>query len=99
VDAFSWANADDALDRVDILRTAIQRAGQDYRQDIFEKVVYVGDGIWDVRAAAALGIGFLGLASGDKAVRLVEEGASYVLPDFLDLVYVIECLEEFARNP
>ena len=47
VDAFPWASADDALDRVDILRTAIQRAGQDYNQDAFEKVVYVGDGVWD----------------------------------------------------
>jgi phosphoglycolate phosphatase-like HAD superfamily hydrolase len=99
VDAFSWASADDALDRVDILRTAIGRAGQDYRQDAFETVVYVGDGVWDVRAAKALGIGFLGLAAGNKAVRLVEEGALCVLPDFSDPLRVVECLEAVARKP
>ena len=99
VDAFPWANADDAVDRVDILRTAIRRAGQAYGQDAFEKVVYVGDGVWDVRAAKALGIGFLGLAPASKAGRLLEEGASCVLPDFSDPVRVAECLEAIARAP
>jgi phosphoglycolate phosphatase-like HAD superfamily hydrolase len=97
VDAFPWASADDAYDRVEILRTAIQRAGRHYGQDAFEKVVYVGDGVWDVRAAKTLGIGFLGLATGNKAGRLVEEGASCLLPDLLDSVRVVECLEAVAR--
>jgi phosphoglycolate phosphatase-like HAD superfamily hydrolase len=87
------------LDRVDILRTAIGRAGQNYRQDTFEKVVYVGgDGVWDVRTAKALRIGFLGLATDNKARRLLEEGASCVLPDFSDPVWVTECLEAVARK-
>jgi phosphoglycolate phosphatase-like HAD superfamily hydrolase len=93
-----WASADDAIDRVDILRMAIQRAGQHCGQDTFENVVYVGDGVWDVRAAKALGIGFLGLAAGHKAGRLMKEGASCVLPDFSDPVRVIECLESVARK-
>ncbi len=97
VDAFPWASADDAFDRVDILRTAIRRAGQHYGQDAFEKVVYLGDGVWDVRAAKALGIGFLGLAAGNKAGPLVEEGASCVLPNLSDSVRVVECLEAVAR--
>jgi putative acetyltransferase len=99
LDGLPWASADDALDRVDILRTAIRRAGKHYAQDTFGKVIYVGDGVWDVRAAKALGIGFLGLATDNKAGRLVKEGASCVLPDFLDPVRVSECLEEVARNP
>jgi ribosomal protein S18 acetylase RimI-like enzyme/phosphoglycolate phosphatase-like HAD superfamily hydrolase len=99
MDAFPWANADDALDRIDILRTAIRRAAQVYGQDTFEKIVYVGDGIWDVRAAGALKIGFIGLARGNKTGRLLEAGASCVLPDFSDPVHVTECLEAVARNP
>jgi phosphoglycolate phosphatase-like HAD superfamily hydrolase len=67
--------------------------------DAFEKVVYVGDGVWDVRAARALGIGFLGLATGTKAVRLLEEGASCVLPDLSDPMRVVERLEAVARKP
>jgi beta-phosphoglucomutase-like phosphatase (HAD superfamily) len=99
VDGIPWASADDAIDRVDILRKAIQRAGLHYGQDAFEKVVYIGDGVWDVRAAKALGIGFLGVAAGHKAGRLMEEGASCVLPDFSDPVWVSDCLERVARKP
>ena len=97
VDALPWASADDAFDRVDILRTAIRRAGQLQGRVAFEKVVYVGDGVWDVRAAKALGVGFLGLAAGKKAGRLVAEGASCVLPDLADSVRVVGCLEAVAR--
>jgi beta-phosphoglucomutase-like phosphatase (HAD superfamily) len=98
VDSIPWASADDAHDRVEILRTAFQRAGQHYCQVSFGKVVYIGDGVWDVRAAKALGIGFLGLAADIKAGRLVEEGATCVLPDFSDPVRVSECLEAAART-
>jgi phosphoglycolate phosphatase-like HAD superfamily hydrolase len=98
VDVFPWANADDALDRVDILRTAIRRAGQHYGQDAFDKVVYIGDGVWDVRAAKALDIGFLGLAPSNKSGRLVDEGASCVLADFSDPVQVVKCLESLANT-
>jgi phosphoglycolate phosphatase-like HAD superfamily hydrolase len=99
VDGIPWASADDAHDRVEILRTAIHRAGQHYGQVAFGKVVYIGDGVWDVRAAKVLGIGFLGLAADNKAGRLVEEGASCVLPDFSDPVRVCECLERVALKP
>jgi phosphoglycolate phosphatase-like HAD superfamily hydrolase len=98
VDGLPWASADDAFDRADILRTAIRRAGQEYGADAFEQVVYVGDAIWDVRAAMALGIGFLGLAEGARPGRLAEAGASDILPDFSDPVRVGECLEAAARR-
>jgi beta-phosphoglucomutase-like phosphatase (HAD superfamily) len=99
VDGIPWASADDAHDRVEILRTAIKRAGEQSGQDAFAKIVYIGDGVWDVRAATALGIGFLGLAADNKAGRLVEEGAPCVLPDFSDLVRVSERLERVALKP
>jgi phosphoglycolate phosphatase-like HAD superfamily hydrolase len=42
-------------------------------------VVYVGDGVWDARAARRLGYAFVGI--GDGAERLREEGASMVVGD------------------
>jgi phosphoglycolate phosphatase-like HAD superfamily hydrolase len=99
VDIFPWANADDALDRVDILRIAIGRAKQIYGEDAFEKTVYVGDGVWDARAARSLGIGFLGIAAGNKSARLLNEGASFVLADFANPGQVVECLEATGRIP
>jgi phosphoglycolate phosphatase-like HAD superfamily hydrolase len=98
LDTFPWANADDALDRVEILRTALQRAGSHYGQQAFAQVVYVGDGVWDVRAARELGIGFLGVAAANRAGRLLEEGATCVLPDLLQPERVVECLEAVARG-
>jgi phosphoglycolate phosphatase-like HAD superfamily hydrolase len=99
VDAFPWASADDALDRVEILRTAMHRAGQHYGQDAFDKVVYIGDGVWDVRAARELGISFLGIAVGERARKLGQAGASCVMPDLSDSVRVVECLQVLAQNP
>ncbi len=98
VDSFPWSSADDALDRADILRAAIERARQKYGQEAFEKIVYVGDGVWDVWAAQALGIGFLGVAADTKARRLLEEGALCVLPNFSDLLRVHNSLELVAQK-
>src|SRR5262249_21957606 len=99
VDAFPWATADDALDRVDILRAAVARAEQAYGQRRFGGLVYVGDGVWDVRAAKALGLGFLGVATGAQARRLLEAGARWLVPDFSDPALVAERLEAAARGP
>jgi len=98
IDGLPWAHADDALDRVDIIQIAISRAKQRYGQFAFDRIVYVGDGVWDVRAASILGIEFLGIAAGDKAARQIEEGAICVLPDFSDLVQLSACLELASRN-
>jgi phosphoglycolate phosphatase-like HAD superfamily hydrolase len=98
VEGLPWAHADDALDRVDITRMAISRAKERYGRFAFETIVYIGDGIWDVRAAKSLGIGFLGIAAGNRAARQMEEGALSVVPDFEDLPRVSECLELVSRN-
>ena len=47
------------------------------------RVVAVGDGVWDVAAAANLALPFLGVGRGPHAARLCEAGALAVVPDFL----------------
>jgi phosphoglycolate phosphatase-like HAD superfamily hydrolase len=47
-------------------------------------VVYVGDAVWDVKAARNLGYRFVGIGSGANAERLRREGARRVLADYLD---------------
>lgn len=80
-DSFPMATADDAVDRIDILRMAIQRAEEmDGRQA--RTIVYVGDNLWDFRAATRLGLGFIGIASGDIACRLRHAGVADIFPDF-----------------
>ena len=89
------AFACDAHPREEIISTALQRAaaaaGCD--QEKLGRVVYVGDGLWDLRAARSMGIGFVGLAKGDRARQLREGGAVVVLPDFSDILSFMAALD------
>ena len=60
-------------------------------------VVAVGDGLWDLRAARALGVGFVGVAEGAGRARLESEGAAEVLADFTDAMGAYEALRRAAR--
>lgn len=57
-------------------------------------VVYIGDGLWDLTAARNLGIGFVGIASGDRELLLREAGANHVFPDFLGQDDLLVALSE-----
>ena len=57
------------------------------------RVVAVGDGVWDVVAAANLALPFLGVGRGPHAARLCEAGALAVVPDFRDLPETVRYLE------
>lgn len=46
---FPIGTADDAVSREEILQTAIKKSLKKYEQKNFEKIVSIGDGIWDVR--------------------------------------------------
>lgn len=74
-----FASADDAQARTDIMKTCRDRAGT-----LFTDITYVGDGVWDARAAADLGWRFVGIAAGERAARLREAGAVAVFADFSD---------------
>jgi len=84
------ASASDALTRPEIFTLACQRAAENYRQP-FARVVFVGDAPWDVRTAAELGRGFVGV--GRRAESLRQAGASIVLSDFRDREAVLRALE------
>jgi len=46
--------------------------------------VLFGDGTWDLAAAQELGIGFVGIGSGESAHRLTAAGARHVFIDYRD---------------
>ena len=77
--------------RTDIIRRAVQLATEGAEP---EQVVYVGDGTWDVRASRDLGIGFVGRSRPHRAQRLLDLGASAVVPDFADADELIALLSE-----
>jgi phosphoglycolate phosphatase-like HAD superfamily hydrolase len=82
IDAYGipMATADDAVDRVDILMRAIERVRRWTGIGPLGRITYVGDAVWDVRAANVLGIGFIGIAASDSdAERLTQAGASIII--------------------
>jgi phosphoglycolate phosphatase-like HAD superfamily hydrolase len=95
-DGLGAAFADDAHPREEIIRIATERAASRSGMEVeaLGRRIYVGDGLWDLKAAGRLGIGFLGIADGDRANLLREAGAPRVLPDFSDLDEVMGALGE-----
>lgn len=56
------AHSDDHMERKNIISIAIERS-QNYYKKCYTNVIYVGDRLWDKRAAMDLGIGFIGVGN------------------------------------
>jgi phosphoglycolate phosphatase-like HAD superfamily hydrolase len=95
---FPMATSDDAFDRAEVIQVAADRAKERYGQREWSSIVYVGDGVWDLRAAKSLGIGFVGIASGGKAEAFVKAGAKHVLPDFAGEAHFFDAIESASVN-
>jgi len=81
-EATSSADADRSKPSPDILIAALAKAGLDAAE-----VVFVGDAVWDVKAAAQLGIGCIGLeCGGTSGSELRQAGAIEVWKDPADLL-------------
>jgi len=90
--------AEDGVARESIVGAAISRSRVSYRHESFDRIVSVGDGVWDVRTAARLGLAFVGVGSGARAEVLREAGAKHVVPDFEDVDRFFGYLED-AESP
>ena len=88
------ATASDRPARTDIFPLAVERASAHYGVPAWDRVVFVGDGIWDVRAARANGYAFVGIALGERAAKLHAEGARAVTRDLTDPDRVLALLAE-----
>lgn len=88
------ASASEHVRRADIIRHALATEGG-ARGD--REAVYFGDRPWDLRAARALGMSFVGIGTGEAAARLREAGASVVLPDLGDADLLAKTLNALRR--
>jgi phosphoglycolate phosphatase-like HAD superfamily hydrolase len=91
---FPLASASDARSREVILALAAGRVAACRGVPGFKSIVYVGDGVWDVKAARRLGWHFLGIGSGDSAERLRHEGAQRVVADYRDQGVFFEAIAQ-----
>lgn len=73
------AFANDGISRAEIARMAIRRA--DIETD---DVVYVGDGVWDVKTSVELGMRFVGVVHESDVERLRAAGATTFVSDYAD---------------
>lgn len=60
------------------------------------RTVYIGDGLWDLRAARDLGIGFVGVRHDADEAKLRAEGATRIVHHYRDLPGFLAHLEEAA---
>lgn len=93
-ESFPSVFADEAISREGIIKLAITRALTRYKQTSFGRMVSIGDGSWDVRAARKLRLPFVGVGDGPGRARLFAEGASHVIRDFADFDTLMKCLCE-----
>ena len=83
--------ASDALTRREIVQLALHKATEQYGS--VDRVVSIGDAVWDVHTAAAVGWPFVGVASGGRADRLRARGAATILPDLADVSALCAALD------
>jgi phosphoglycolate phosphatase-like HAD superfamily hydrolase len=89
------AFSDDAHAREAIMQASLVRAAQSHFRDSFDSVIYIGDGVWDARAARNLGFPFIGISHEPAGVeRLYAEGARHVFHDYLDADSFMTVLHE-----
>jgi len=100
VDGLPAAFADDAWPREELIRLAASRATQMHSAGgggPIERIVYIGDGVWDVTAARARGYGFVGVAGEPRQSELRRAGATTVLEDLREVERVVDALERRSR--
>jgi phosphoglycolate phosphatase-like HAD superfamily hydrolase len=78
------------------VRAAIDRAKTQYGESGFERIVSVGDAMWDVQTAWRLALPFVGVASGERAAMLRNNGARTTIEDFVNYQHCMECFERAA---
>lgn len=89
---FSAAYSDDAYARIEIMKCAYQRSLDRGICTTFDRVTYIGDGVWDGIASQQLGYRFIGIGNRDRASDLLAVGAELVFPDYQNLEAMISAI-------
>ena len=93
------ATSEDGPARASIVSAARIRAERLHGVERFDRVVSIGDGLWDVLAARALALPFVGAGSGERANRLRAAGVGVILEDYVDIGATVAALETATVLP
>jgi phosphoglycolate phosphatase-like HAD superfamily hydrolase len=80
--------------RTDIMQASLARAAAHHGVAGFERITYVGDAAWDVRACRALGWPLVGVGDGDLSRRLAALGVTHTVPHYLDFDAFLHAVEQ-----
>jgi phosphoglycolate phosphatase-like HAD superfamily hydrolase len=92
INGIPMTSSNDSDNRGIITQLAVEKALKFYGIKDFERLVYVGDALWDVKTTRELGMPLLGI--GDQHEVLLQEGTSHWLPDYKDLSTFYRYLDE-----
>lgn len=91
------ASSDDGIVRDDIVNCAISKSKAIYQVREFQKIVFVGDGVWDEATAYNLNIDFLGRENKLDNI-LLHAGVENIVEDFSDSTKFFQLLK-IAKIP
>ena len=94
-DGIPFASASDAQAREAIMAIAHQRALNHYQVSSFQHRIYIGDGIWDVKASRTAGYQFIGIATEEKAKAIAQAGATQIFPNFTPIETLFKTLHQW----
>ncbi|MFQ5651558.1 MAG: HAD family hydrolase [bacterium] len=96
--AIPISTCDQNVAREAIMLNALTLAKEAYEVSDFETIVYIGDGIWDMRASRKLRFGFIGVQHETYHKTALTEGAGHVIDDYRDYAAFLRLLSQ-ARVP
>jgi len=79
-EAWQLVASDEIHEREGIVSQAIENATNNYKVQKFERIVSVGDGLWDLLTAQNLNLEFIGVGASNEN-KLIEKGAKLVYRD------------------
>ncbi len=88
---FPLSHSEITADRIDIVSDVIIQAKNKFHKTDFDRITYIGDGIWDLRTAEKLDIDFIAVDSTvDNSLK--SAGARKVIKDFNDQEYFLNLI-------
>jgi len=77
--------ANNIWDRESIINQAIDQSKLHHGQNDFKRIISIGDGLWDLKAAQNLGLEFIGIGAQNK-IDFLENEVRYIADDFSEFI-------------
>ncbi len=96
VEGIPMSTSDDERNRKRIMENAVELAKKFYNCHGFGRIVYLGDGPWDMQASRTLGFGFIGIGPRMQALKEIESFRWH--PDFTEADLVFASIKETLKT-